>query len=485
MGKNKSFKILRRGIWTLLFFSCGPSFGNDITPEQQAAVDKLANHYCADPSLNPKKTEAQAGCVSCGSGSAGTGLINISAIQKQAEAMSHSLNQQKAMRDEVVFLKAYGEGGEDSSMDLAEERRDNMRRRAELIETIANQKSQLKALQALPSKPEAQQALLDKMNQFSEAVDVLYQGGTELTKDQTALLKKGLNRLLERRKAKIISTEKLDDHDNLIDVVITHGNPDSIKEVQDALKNLTPDKISSLAGSSLWTEVIQMDGEVRDYISDMDYRKEQIRSLSDDLATYQAEKQKLDTALAPPPSTKKLNALGQEILQWKDVQNKNLDELEKVRNKFGAKACGLTPGEAKALSLFTESGFEILNGALRKDLTDEKYLAYEAVLNRALRKLNSYTGLVSRGEELSPEDLARYKTGVIIERKPFTSTSVGSGFSKTIHVVIHAKKRGHYIAAISNYPEEHEVLFESHTKFKVLSALPEDNPNEIVLDEVK
>ena len=106
----------------------------------------------------------------------------------------------------------------------------------------------------------------------------------------------------------------------------------------------------------------------------------------------------------------------------------------------------------------------------------------------ALDKLPAAPGISTRSTSMTPDQLKLYEPGTIIEERGFTSASAQpidktfKGYKpKEIDVTfeIHGKT-ARDVSALSNYPDEHEVLFKAGTRFKVISR----QGSHIVMEEV-
>jgi len=139
----------------------------------------------------------------------------------------------------------------------------------------------------------------------------------------------------------------------------------------------------------------------------------------------------------------------------------------------------MTPGGAAQVMAYSGSYYREVNKQLRAGLMTEEQYKFAASLNQALETMPKYEGVTRRGATLSPEQVAMYKPGMIIEERGFTSTSTASGFGGNTRFEVKGKT-GRDISKLSHYPSEAEVLFKAGTRFKVVS----NKDNKIVLEEV-
>lgn len=148
----------------------------------------------------------------------------------------------------------------------------------------------------------------------------------------------------------------------------------------------------------------------------------------------------------------------------------------------------LTPQDAAYLITYSGRRFREANSQLRKGKMASGYSGYVKGVNAALDKLPPLTGTSYRSTSLSPKQLGSYIPGAVVKDPGFTSASAApidkkfSGYKskeQDVTMEIHGRS-GRDVSALSNYPNEHEVLFKSGTPFRVR----ERNGNHIVLDEV-
>ena len=147
------------------------------------------------------------------------------------------------------------------------------------------------------------------------------------------------------------------------------------------------------------------------------------------------------------------------------------------------KAAGLegkmTPIEAAQVIAYSGSSYREVNQQLRAGVMTEKQYMFAEALNSALSKMPNHVGVTRRGTTLSPQQLAQYKPGMIVNEAGFMSSSKSNPFGGNTHFEIHGKT-GKDIQKLSNYHGEAEVLFRAGTKFRV----KEKTGNKIVLEEM-
>lgn len=189
-----------------------------------------------------------------------------------------------------------------------------------------------------------------------------------------------------------------------------------------------------------------------------------------------AEKKKLEESLNSPEAKEHYKTL-EDITSGsaKNILKHAADKLKSV----GPDYKNLSVTEAALVSMYSGSYYREVNNQLRSGLMTEKQYRFAMQLNDALSKIAPKPGVTRRGANLSPQDIQKYKPGMIIEERGFTSSSKGSGFGGNVKYEIHGKT-GRDIQPLSFYPGEAEVLFRAGTRFKVVSN---DGKN-IVLHEM-
>jgi len=140
----------------------------------------------------------------------------------------------------------------------------------------------------------------------------------------------------------------------------------------------------------------------------------------------------------------------------------------------------LTPEAAMPIIAYSGSHYGVLNDQLRKGQMTMAQYKFAKSLNAGLDRLPAHTGTTFRKANISPEQLALYKPGMVVEERGFTSTSKSQGtWSGSTQYIVHGKT-GRDISKISSHKSEQEVLFKSGTRFLVESV----KGNEITLREV-
>jgi uncharacterized protein len=126
--------------------------------------------------------------------------------------------------------------------------------------------------------------------------------------------------------------------------------------------------------------------------------------------------------------------------------------------------------EAALIRNYSGNGFGKVNAALRSDKWTPAQHVYVAMVNKALKAMPTYKGEVIRHTHLSPEQIAYYAEGHIIQEKALMSTSTKPNgvFSGNVRFVVKAHgKRAADIKKLSSHASEDEVLFAAKTYFKV------------------
>lgn len=148
------------------------------------------------------------------------------------------------------------------------------------------------------------------------------------------------------------------------------------------------------------------------------------------------------------------------------------DIVEKFKG-YAKQAEGLgypiTGFQCALIKNYSNGGYVEINKALRSGAWTPAQHAYVSMVNKALDGMPKFSGTCRRGANLSPEQIARYKPGHIVQEQSFTSTaSAGGGFGGNVRFTVKAiGKRGASIQKLSNHPHESEVLFQARTFFKV------------------
>lgn len=167
----------------------------------------------------------------------------------------------------------------------------------------------------------------------------------------------------------------------------------------------------------------------------------------------------------------------------------------------------LMPSELLALKLYTSSLYQSMNALVASETQTRPLSKYEIIGDRevllkvvkvaksALQKLPSFQTdpklptVLYRGVYLNPSQAAVYQVGAVVTEGRFLSTSrvlesanklAALGFernSKRIIFVFHKCKLGKDISQYSTGPNEKEVLFPPHTRFRVLRVRDIDDFN--------
>ena len=151
------------------------------------------------------------------------------------------------------------------------------------------------------------------------------------------------------------------------------------------------------------------------------------------------------------------------------VFGSELNSAEAFKYRPGFKDCGLSMAELVAIVGYTGSYFSTLNSALRSG-ADGEHKAVIDTLNSGLKKIASHKGIVVRRVSDLGKDLELLKPGATVQFKAFTSTTTRAEFASGTPFKFSIETcSGRYIAPISKYKGEEEVLLPSGAKLKVVS----------------
>ncbi|MES2701694.1 MAG: ADP-ribosyltransferase [Bacteroidota bacterium] len=152
--------------------------------------------------------------------------------------------------------------------------------------------------------------------------------------------------------------------------------------------------------------------------------------------------------------------------------------------------------EKAVIYKYTNDGYESLNDRLRKSKGSDVPL-FGKHLEKALRKLTNYEGVVFRGVHLSETNINQYRkalsTGHLLTEYPFLSTSTSFSIANNVPglncIFVIASKTGKAIEKIAKFgihnpPNEREVLFMPNTQVRVLSISGEGGYTTINIEEV-
>ncbi len=148
------------------------------------------------------------------------------------------------------------------------------------------------------------------------------------------------------------------------------------------------------------------------------------------------------------------------------------------------KAAGLkdhmSAADAVPVIAYSGSHYVSVNKELRRGTMTMSQYKFMKSLNAGLEKMPKYTQTTYRKADLSPEQVAAYVPGHIVEERGFTSTSKNQGtWHGSYQFTVHGKN-GRDISKLSSHPVEAEVLFKSGARFHVKSV----KGNHIELEEV-
>ena len=131
--------------------------------------------------------------------------------------------------------------------------------------------------------------------------------------------------------------------------------------------------------------------------------------------------------------------------------------------------------EASHIYAYTDNYYGKTNSALREGIMDEATWKHVSHLNKALDKLPNHVGDVRRRAELSPNVLALYKPGMIVEERGFTSTTTHTDVNTSASVYHIKSKTGKNVRPLSEWPGEDEILFKSGSRFKIDKVVDKKN----------
>lgn len=155
--------------------------------------------------------------------------------------------------------------------------------------------------------------------------------------------------------------------------------------------------------------------------------------------------------------------------------------------KYGSKElCLITQNEYLAIRIYTGSYYRQINSALRNlDLQSLKnYKILIKFLMSGLNKLENYVGVTKRGSSLKSELTTFCEAGNAFADRGFMSTSVASGFGGEYRFIL-ASATCKYVAPISTYSQEEEVLCLPGTLFQVRYFNDGPAGKEVILQEVE
>lgn len=179
--------------------------------------------------------------------------------------------------------------------------------------------------------------------------------------------------------------------------------------------------------------------------------------------------------------------------------------LDKAKAKLKGAYAKLGTEAGAALIFYTSQslGYRQINRLLRGQLgkfgATEKEIGWNVVkakrdyqehiqfITEALNQLPNYEGVVFRGSQMNPDQLAQYKIGNIVTEKGFISTSkqlaVAKAFSTNVFYTIFSKT-GKDVSDLSEFPGEDEVTFRPGSKFKVVGIEQKNEKTFIKMIEV-
>jgi len=142
----------------------------------------------------------------------------------------------------------------------------------------------------------------------------------------------------------------------------------------------------------------------------------------------------------------------------------------------------LTDAELQAIHNYTDSGYENLNGTLRKHAgkipdADDVLGVSSDTLERAIKKMPKHEGTVYRDIFIPSGDQAlldHYVEGKVIKETTWLSTSRDMNRVKRGTRWIINSKNGRDVQKLSRFHDEQEILFPPNTRFRVLHKAVEE-----------
>jgi rubrerythrin len=190
------------------------------------------------------------------------------------------------------------------------------------------------------------------------------------------------------------------------------------------------------------------------------------------------------------PEAKMQEAFGETIY----VQNLGKMKLTALSNGVDIDKLGISLGQALAISQYTSGAYVDINGILlgipsdtRKPERVKQCGITTDVLKGAMADLKSWTKWpVMRGERKFDGWNKQYTKNNVFSLKAFWSTGLDFNFAGEIQITINGKtggSAGKNVSALSQHPNENEILFPPGTKFRVISCKEEGNTTFVVLAE--
>lgn len=143
----------------------------------------------------------------------------------------------------------------------------------------------------------------------------------------------------------------------------------------------------------------------------------------------------------------------------------------------------MTGSQAWALKSYTDSGYGV-NQWIRKGATTASQFVFLKKLNEALDVLPKHEGVVYRRASLSPDTLAKYQPGMVVEEHSFTSAAKKKGvWSGDVHYTIKSTS-ARDVQWMSSHKNEHEVVFKSDTRFLVTNVKKEGGNTHIEMEDM-
>jgi hypothetical protein len=123
----------------------------------------------------------------------------------------------------------------------------------------------------------------------------------------------------------------------------------------------------------------------------------------------------------------------------------------------------MTQRQYDAVYLYTGGSYMSINAALRaNNLSDPNFIYWQPTIeaiSSGLAAMPNYSGQTLRGTDLPPDIIASYKPGATVTELAFTSSSWDRPWNGNTLLKI-ASLQGKNVQAISQHPEEDEVLYD-------------------------
>lgn len=143
--------------------------------------------------------------------------------------------------------------------------------------------------------------------------------------------------------------------------------------------------------------------------------------------------------------------------------------LEMVKARPAFRNCNFRDAEIYAIFHYTGFGAYYINRHLHGTSDVPSTQQWADFIQQGLFKIADYQKVVERGGTLSAEQISAFKKGYEFVFPAFMSTSTTIAFPKAYRFTIQSKT-GKYVAPLSLFPQEEEVLFSFNSRFRVLDV---------------